>query len=265
MAIPNNAPNDSGRKSLAAHVWSTRRAVSRGTDKPKKDFWDIADIIGKFLIALAGVYIGWQAQIFVTTQNTGKDYLQIALGILEQKDGPEELKKNPGLRKWAVELLNHYSQVKLDSGTSNDLINGETNIPTTRELENFLGPKGLSIAQAKSAGVLSADSRFFSTMWPGKIMEIDDLHRNTVQYFQIGFEPRPLVYSPDERYVVAYRNDPPTFTICELSGEKREGRSTPVYVPSGIAAITFSGNAVIVVTDPNGKQMKYDVTGREVQ
>ncbi len=44
-----------------------------------------------------------------------------------------------------------------------------------------------------------------------------------------------------------------------------EGKFTLGFPPSGIAAITFSGNGVIIVTDPIGKQKKYYVTGGEVQ
>ncbi len=66
----------------------------------------------------------------------------------------------------------------------------------------------------------------------------------------------------DDRYVVVYSND--RFAICEVS-EAPEGKFTLGFPPSGIAAITFSGNGVIIVTDPNGKQKKYYVTGGEVQ
>ena len=65
--------------------------------RSKKDFWDKLDIIGKAAIALitaiAAVVIpvvvtriSGQVQNTVTEQNTGKDYIQIALGILEKKE-----------------------------------------------------------------------------------------------------------------------------------------------------------------------------------
>jgi hypothetical protein len=126
MATPHKPPNDSGRKSLTAHVWQTRRAVSKGSDKPKKDVWDKADIVikgvlGVFTViaAILVAVIGGNIQQAVTsqtgkiqesiaTENTGKDYLLIVLGILEQKDLPEEMKKNKGLRKWAVDLKAYF-------------------------------------------------------------------------------------------------------------------------------------------------------------
>src|SRR5258708_12342893 len=140
MATPNKTPNDSGRKSLIAHVWQIRRAVSKGSEKPRKDIWDKIDIIAKAVIAgltvvaaivipLVVANIGGQVQQVVTTQNTGKDYMQIALNILEKKDLPQDMQKNVGLRKWAVDLLKYYSPVKLDDATTYKLINGETEIP----------------------------------------------------------------------------------------------------------------------------------------
>jgi hypothetical protein len=133
MAIPNHTPNDSGLKSLTAYVWRTRSALSKGTNNPKKDGWDKADIAGKFLIAvaipIAVAIIGGQVQKVVTTQQTGKDYMQMALGILEKKDLPAEMQKNIGLRKWAVDLLNYYSEVKLDNNTANKLVTGDVQIP----------------------------------------------------------------------------------------------------------------------------------------
>jgi len=59
-----------------------------------------------FLTALAAIVIpivvaiiGWQVQKVVTSQSTGKDYIGIALGILEKKDLPAEMGSNLGLRK----------------------------------------------------------------------------------------------------------------------------------------------------------------------
>jgi len=96
MATPNRTPNDSGRKSLTANVWQTRRALSKGSDKPNKDFWDKADVVIKgvctviaaILVAVIGGCIQQavtsqtgKLQESIATQNTGKDYLSLALGI----------------------------------------------------------------------------------------------------------------------------------------------------------------------------------------
>jgi hypothetical protein len=123
--------------------------ISKEDEKSKKDWWDKADIVAKWLIGLASafaaisvVYMGGRIQKTITnqtvktqesiaTQNTGKDYVQIALRILEQKDLREDMKKNIGLRKWAVGLLKYYSPVTLDDSTADKLINGDVEIPFT--------------------------------------------------------------------------------------------------------------------------------------
>jgi hypothetical protein len=65
-------------------------------EKPRKDWWDKADIVGKWVVAVVIALVGWWIQNVVTTQNTGKDYIGIALGILERKDLPEDMQKNKG-------------------------------------------------------------------------------------------------------------------------------------------------------------------------
>jgi hypothetical protein len=119
MPVPNNTPDSvRQRRSIAEMLWQTRKTPS------KKDFWDKADIVGKFAIALltggaavvipiAVATIGNQVQKVISAQNTGKDYITIALGILERKDLPEDMQKNEGLREWAVGLLRYYSPVHL--------------------------------------------------------------------------------------------------------------------------------------------------------
>jgi hypothetical protein len=103
--------------------------TAKKDEKPKKDAWDKADILLKALITFAVALIGWRIEIAVSTQNTGKDYMQIALNILEKKDLTADMQKNKGLRKWAVDLLQYYSPEKLDQPTAIQLAKGEVEIP----------------------------------------------------------------------------------------------------------------------------------------
>lgn len=100
----------------------------RNSEKSKKDSWDKADIIGKLAVAVLVALVGWWIQGVVTTQNTGKDYIGIALGILENKDQTEAMKKNTALRQWAVDLLKYYSSITLDKFTGDKLVSGEVDI-----------------------------------------------------------------------------------------------------------------------------------------
>jgi hypothetical protein len=139
------------------------------------------------------------------------------------------------------------------------------NLPTIIEVKNIirfgLAMLGMgAILAAALSGKAETPNTFTRHDLPIPGTGIDDLH-NTVQIFQGIESPKALVFSPDDRYVVAYSNN--RFSIYEVGG-KREGKSTLVIPHSDIAAIAFSGNDVIVVTNPNGKQMKYDLTGKEI-
>ena len=111
---------------------SKRDEESQQDKKPKKDHWDRLDTLSKAIAALimpiALAFIGWQVQKVVTTQTTGKDYITIALGILEKKDLPQDMQKNKGLREWAVGLLKYYNPVALSDQSAQELINGEATI-----------------------------------------------------------------------------------------------------------------------------------------
>ncbi len=209
MATPNNTPNDSGRKSLTAHVWQTRRSVSKGSDKPKKDGWDKADIIGKFLIAfctaiaaivipLVVAYIGGQVQRVVTAQNTGKDYMQIALNILEKKDLTQDMQKNIGLRQWAVGLLRHYSPVTLDDNTADKLVRGQVEIPLVVHggLQDFpwnekdtliKAPHGGPFASVNAEGVVKLQTAIRTpTGDPGYILDQSGIKSPNAYFSQNG-------------------------------------------------------------------------------
>jgi hypothetical protein len=140
MATPNNAPNA-----------LEKDQTSQRDEKPKKDIWDIIELFGKGIIAIVALIvipivineISGQVQRRIAIENTGKDYIGIALGILERKDLPEDMKKNIGLRKWAVGLLQHYSPVKLDDSTADKLTQGETEIPIPKLAQEQLESKDL--------------------------------------------------------------------------------------------------------------------------
>jgi hypothetical protein len=266
MATPNSRPNDSGHKTLIASAWEARKA----TKKSKKDFWDKADIVAKgaiglftALVAIVVAVIGWKLQESIATQSTGKDYLSIALGILEQKDLPEDLKKNKGLRKWAVNLLQHYSQEKLDVDTANQLIDGETILP------NVVAPGRVSTAEQSEATAKGEVRAIMAQSADGKLKaEVSisgQVYITTSGGVLLQALPERLpflngaAFSPDDKYLVTYDSDKFAVvnTFGDLSVNQGEHRG-------GIQSVAFSGNDVIIVSDPNGKQTKYDLTGKQI-
>lgn len=265
MAEPNASLNDSGQKQ-------------------KKDFWDKADIVIKGVIggftviaAVLVAVIGGNIQQAITnqtgklqesiaTQSTGKDYLSIALGILEQKDLSEELKQNRGLRQWAVDLLQHYSPNKLDPNTAKELVDGKATLPTVSIKDvgpvNATVPSSAKANPSLSLSIGRSDDNsveasmgslglVFIARTDGRILDV--LHP------EISFI-NSAVFSPDSRYVVIHNEA--QFVIYGLPSLGVE--PVPVRPPGGIRSIAFPSNDAIVVTDLNGKQMKYGLTGKEI-
>jgi hypothetical protein len=136
---------------LQTPILSATAPGEAGADeRSKKDWWDKLDIIAKAIIALftalAAVVIpvvvaiiGRNVQRIITAQTTGKDYIQIALSILQnppQDSTIRERFKNKDLRKWAVSLLNKTSPVPFDKPTAEQLIHGQTQLPLVTCLLN---------------------------------------------------------------------------------------------------------------------------------
>jgi hypothetical protein len=285
--MPNNMPNDFGHKSLAAHVWQTRQAVLKGSEKPKKDAWDKADIVIKGVIggftviaAVLVAVIGGKIQQAVTsqtgkiqesiaTQNTGKDYIGIALGILGRKDLSEDMKKNIGLRKWAVGLLKYYSPVTLDEPTADKLINGEVEFSMVYSnwQQTAWGPPDPS---STFQAVLPHNHGFASLNTDG-VLRV----RAGAQYTaQTGIKsPKGLFFTPDGNTgseILVVFNDQTFalyFTRPDLS-RGQPGRVIPpirISPPNGISTISTSLDGNIIVTGTDNKQVVYDLDGNEIK
>lgn len=79
------------------------------------------------LIPIAIGLVGASIQRSIATQNVNKDYVALAVSILTQ---PEE-SVDPGLRNWAVDLLNENSPKKLEPETLASLKTGDARLPAT--------------------------------------------------------------------------------------------------------------------------------------
>jgi hypothetical protein len=281
MAIPNNTPNDSGRKSLAAHAWQTRRAVSKGNDKPKKDLWDIIDIIAKAVIAgltvvaaivipIVVANIAAQVQRVVTAQNTGKDYMQIALNILENKDVTQDMQKNVGLRKWAVGLLKYYSPVSLDEPTTDKLINGEVEIPLVNDnsQESAWGPPDPSSAFQTA---LPHNHGFASLNTDGVLRVRTSFARYTAQ---TGIKsPKGLCFIPEgntnSELLVVFNNQTFALYFTQLDTARGRRRVIPpiqVSPPNGICQLMCNSyDLYIIVKGADNKEIHYDLDGNEIK
>jgi len=191
------------------------------------------------------------------------------------------MKQNKGLRKWAVNLLQHYSPEQLDKDTATELVEGKTNIPklkfwtdSTDWYENMIGSgKGeaffsliySSIGKSEDATLEASSNRF-------GVVRVNDWQKKTSQAFATNVDsPIGAVFSSDDRYMVVYNQTP--FSICPLGLQLPNEKiailavySSGIVKPSsGISSIRFASNDVIAVTDPNGKETKFDLKGNEIQ
>lgn len=66
--------------------------------------------------------VGWWVQSSISNESIKKDYVQMAIGILNSPDN----EKNTEMRKWAVDILNENSPVPLSLNLRNKLEQGST-------------------------------------------------------------------------------------------------------------------------------------------
>src|SRR5258708_8327891 len=131
--------------------------------------------------------------------------MKIAINILEKKDLPQDMQKNVGLRKWAVDLLKFYSTVKLDYASTYKLINGETEIP-------FWGIIGIhqqvdelsAIITGSSPVAISRNGKVLTFVTPRGLV---DIRPQSGSYEPLIIEtsiasPKGIFYSPNESHLV---------------------------------------------------------------
>jgi|GEM_PF-3207774 len=69
---------------------------------------------------------GWMLQRSLQNQSIKRDYVQLSVSILKEKD---TTKINAEIRNWAVQLLNENSPVKLSTAVQEQLKSGEVSLP----------------------------------------------------------------------------------------------------------------------------------------
>jgi hypothetical protein len=90
--------------------------------KEKSNNWEklkaLSAIIASVFVPVAVVLIGNFYSTAIKNSETRARYIELAVDIL--KEEPSENKTN--IRKWAINLINYYSEVDLDDQTKNELL-----------------------------------------------------------------------------------------------------------------------------------------------
>jgi hypothetical protein len=81
----------------------------------------ISSIVSAIAIPLAIAVVGWWVQASLKSEDIKKDYVQMALGILQS----DEQQENQDLRKWAVTVLDENAPVPFPSDLKEKLGTGE--------------------------------------------------------------------------------------------------------------------------------------------
>jgi hypothetical protein len=102
--------------------------------KEDKNTWEksksLSAIIASIFIPLAVVLIGnWYSSALKESEIQVK-YVELAVDIL--KENPSEKKTN--LRSWAVDLVNNYSEIKIDEQAREELLN----FSLLKEIDDFI-------------------------------------------------------------------------------------------------------------------------------
>jgi hypothetical protein len=191
MATPDNAPNaDSGSKGR----WEKLEIVSR-----------IFATIGIPVVLGFGT---WWIQATISQQSVSKDYVKLALSILEKKRDNTEAQTSKGLRKWAVELLNKTSPVELDNFTVDELMKGTLQLPL-------------------SSARVGAATDLFDTLKSGQISE--------------------EVTSPDKKVAAKYY-DSGVLSGRDLQSKGSWEILTPIHRPTGLVFSSLvSGDHYLMV------------------
>jgi hypothetical protein len=100
-----------------------------GTNVMSQDIWDKLDISSRIMSAIAIPAViaigGWYIQSTTTHQSISKDYVTLAISILEKPKSKED----SGLRDWAVDLLDENAPKRLPADTVAHLRSGSLTLP----------------------------------------------------------------------------------------------------------------------------------------
>jgi hypothetical protein len=85
--------------------------------KQKKDWLDQLKIIAEIVAIIAAIWFGQIISSSIKNRELSLKYVQMAAGILSTE--PSEDTKY--LRNWAVDIINEYSDIKLNEATKEEL------------------------------------------------------------------------------------------------------------------------------------------------
>jgi len=139
------------------------------TPASSKDRFDKFESVSKiFSILFIPIIVLWLGNAYTSSENEKSrrsEYIKIAVGILQEK--PEEEKKD--IRKWAINIINQYSDVKLEDSAKKQLTNEQ--LSKTIDTSNFWLNNSKSIIRVNYEFLWDGDAKkaynFELQQWSG--------------------------------------------------------------------------------------------------
>lgn len=122
---------------------------------PLEKIQTISSIVSAVAIPLVIAIVGWWVQSSLQSEDIKKDYVQMALGILQSSEQQE----NDDLRRWAVAILDKNSPIEIPIALKEKLSSGEIGIRFFPSPPGSLMQPPEKLEQIEQAGpVSSADA-----------------------------------------------------------------------------------------------------------
>jgi WD40 repeat protein len=203
-----------------------------------------AKVLSSIAIPIVIAIGGWWIQSSVTQQSINKDYVSLAISILQRPKGDVE----QDLRTWAVELLASYAPVRFSPETVERLKKGSLNLSSI--ITTLANLSSSSIA-------VSPDSRSVAVGGNDGIISVADLSTGNL-IRSLNGPPSPvtsIVYSADGRLLISGSSDQTIRLWDEATGRTISvlQNGAPVFglgaSPDGRKLVVRSGGNTINIFD----------------
>jgi hypothetical protein len=113
-----------------------RSDVHRSADAAILSKWDLFERVSKTLSIIAVpvvvAIVGWYLQDILSKRTVSQEYVSLAVSILKERDA------DPGLRSWAVDLLNANASTQFSPEVSERLRSGSLRLPVSVSLQRAM-------------------------------------------------------------------------------------------------------------------------------
>jgi hypothetical protein len=247
----------------------------------------VSKIVAAVAIPVVLLFGTWFIQTSQTKQSVSKDYVSMALNLLQQKPENDQERE---LRDWAVDLLNDNAPTKLPAKIKADLKSGMLNFsslftPGVKKSHRFgfaVSPDSKYVA----IGGYNESIRLFD-LATGKLVSestppgsktlftpglksptsnslgitIDDMAEVLDQMFSGGIEfVSELAYSPDGQKLLFGTSE----GVVKLWNLKTGDIVSFGHDKAAVTGLTFIGGGNVLVRDSSGAIQTFDSTGKRV-